>query len=81
MSNEIIMKQEKDWPLSFWQYMPHQQDAIKRFTQKCCKKDPCGKNDEKHGILLIHSMGSGKTLTSLGISQSISVLLLSIAFR
>ena len=70
MSNEIIMKQEKDWPLSFWQYMPHQQDAIKRFTQKCTDKD--GNLKEKHGILLIHSMGSGKTLTSLGMALNLN---------
>ena len=24
--------------------MPHQQDAIKRFTQKCCKTQPCDIN-------------------------------------
>lgn len=59
------MKQESDFPLSFWQYMPHQQDAIKRFTQKCKGKD-------KHGILLIHSMGSGKTLTSLGMALNLN---------
>ena len=63
--DEIKLKQKSDFPLSFWQYMPHQQDAIKRFTQKC-------KDNDKHGILLIHSMGSGKTLTSLGMALNLN---------
>lgn len=45
--------------LSYNEYLPHQVSLIERMCKKC---------REQKGILLVHSMGSGKTLSALGIA-------------
>lgn len=45
-------------PVTYFTFMPHQQRVVKRMAQKC---------RGQHGMLLIHSMGSGKTISAVGI--------------
>lgn len=45
-------------PVTFFTFMPHQTRLVRRLAEKCRRQ---------HGILLIHSMGSGKTISSLGV--------------
>ena len=48
--------------VSHFDFQVHQQKLINRMVQRC---------SDQHGIVLIHSMGSGKTLSSLGIYNEI----------
>ncbi len=57
-SNIISSSTTSCTPVPSWSLMPRQDIAVHRFTQYCNNK----------GVLLLHEVGSGKTLTSLVIA-------------
>lgn len=44
--------------VTYFTFMPHQSRLVRRMAERC---------RQQHGMLLIHSMGSGKTISSLGV--------------
>ncbi len=57
--NEPVLFESTDpVPITYFTLLPHQQRIIKRMAQKC---------RGQHGMVLIHSMGSGKTISAVGI--------------